>query len=105
MNSFMRNVGGSIGIALISTSIARVSRSGGAFHGGHATPGTPQYDSFVAGLSTTFQGHGAGSVDATHQAYGLVSFIIDRQATTTAYVEVISILPLLFLASFRFCSS
>jgi len=36
-------------------------------------------------------------VDATRQAHGLVSFIIDRQATTLAYVEVISILAVIIL--------
>jgi len=36
-------------------------------------------------------------VDATRQAYGLVSYIIDRQATTIAYVEVISILAIIIL--------
>jgi len=97
MNSFMRNVGGSIGIALISTSIARVAQRRRFSMVAHATPGTPQYDSLVAGLSKTFEGKGAGSVDATHQAYGLVSSIIDRQATTTAYVEVISILAVIIL--------
>jgi DHA2 family multidrug resistance protein len=97
MNSFMRNVGGSIGIALISTSIARVAQRRRSYMVAHATPGTPQYDSFINGLSQTFQKHGTGSVDATHQAYGLVSFMIDRQATTIAYVEVISILAVIIL--------
>jgi len=97
MNSFMRNVGGSIGIALISTSIARVAQRRRFSIVAHTTPGTPQYDSLVAGLSKTFEGKGAGSVDATHQAYGLVSYIIDRQATTIAYVEVISVLAIIIL--------
>ena len=97
MNSFMRNVGGSIGIALISTSIDRFSQRRRAFMVGHATPGTPQYDSLVGGLSQTFQNQGSGSVDATHKAYGLVSILIDRQATTTAYVEVISLLAIIIV--------
>ena len=97
MNSFMRNVGGSIGIALISTSIARISQQRRYSMVAHTTPGTPQYESLVAGLSQTFQGKGAGSVDATQQAHGLVSFMIDRQATTLAYVEVISILAVIIL--------
>ncbi len=41
-------------------------------------------------------------MDATRQAYGVVSLMIDRQATTLAYVEVISILALIILASFHF---
>jgi MFS transporter, DHA2 family, multidrug resistance protein len=63
----------------------------------HTTPGTPAYESLVTGLAQTFHGKGAGSVDATRQAYGLVSFLIDRQATTIAYVEVISILAVIIL--------
>ena len=98
MNSFMRNVGGSIGIALISTSIARVAQKRRNFMVAHATPGTPQYDSFVAGMSKTLQGQGSGSVDATHKAYGMLSSLIDRQATTIAYVEVISILAVIILS-------
>ena len=97
MNSFMRNVGGSIGIALISTSIARVAQRRRFSMVAHATPGTPPYDTLVAGLAKTFQRKGAGSVEATRQAQGLVSFIIDRQATTLAYVEVISILAVIIL--------
>jgi DHA2 family multidrug resistance protein len=97
MNSFMRNVGGSIGIALISTSIARIAQRRRSMMVAHTTPGTPQYESLVSGLSQTFQGKGAGSVEATRQAHGLVSFIIDKQATTLAYVEVISILAVIIL--------
>ena len=97
MNSFMRNVGGSIGIALISTSIARIAQQRRYRMVANTTPGTPQYEGLVAGLSQTFQGQGAGSVDATQQAHGLVSFMIDRQATTLAYVEVISILAVIIL--------
>jgi MFS transporter, DHA2 family, multidrug resistance protein len=98
MNSFMRNVGGSIGIALISTSIARVAQQRRHYMVAHATPGTPPYDGMVGGLTQTFQTQGSGNVDAAHRAYGLVSIMIDRQATTIAYVEVISILSLIILA-------
>jgi DHA2 family multidrug resistance protein len=97
MNSFMRNVGGSIGIALISTSIARVAQKRRNFMVAHATPGSPPYDGFVGGMTRTLQGKGASSVDAARQAHGIVSFMIDRQATTIAYVEVISVLAVIIL--------
>jgi DHA2 family multidrug resistance protein len=97
MNSFMRNVGGSIGIALISTSIARVAQKRRNFMVAHATPGSPPYEGFVGGMTQTLQGKGASSVDAARQAHGIVSFMIDRQATTIAYVEVISVLAIIIL--------
>jgi DHA2 family multidrug resistance protein len=97
MNSFMRNVGGSIGIALISTSIARISQQRRYSMVANTTPGTPQYENLVGGLSQTIQGKGAGSVDAARQAHGIISYMIDKQATTLAYVEVISILAVIIL--------
>jgi DHA2 family multidrug resistance protein len=97
MNSFMRNVGGSIGIALISTSIARIGQQRRHSMVAHTLPGMPVYDSLVAGLSHTLQGKGADSVEATRQAHGVISYMIDSQATTLAYVEVISILAVVIL--------
>ena len=97
MNSFMRNVGGSIGIAVISTTITRIAQRRRHFLVAHATPGTPQFDGFIAGMSKTLHGAGSGSVDATHKAYGILSFVLDRQATTIAYVEVISVLAVIIL--------
>src|SRR5271165_7047565 len=98
MNSFMRNIGGSIGIALISTSIARIAQSRRYNMVAQTTPGSPAYEGLVGGLSQTLQSKGAGSVTAAQQAHSLVSFMIDRQATTLAYVEVISILAVIILS-------
>ena len=98
MNSFMRNVGGSIGIALISTSIARIAQHRRSSMIAHMTPGTPSYEGMVSGLTETLKGKGADGVYAAQQAHGIVSFMIDRQATTLAYVEVISILAVIILS-------
>ena len=51
MNSFVRNVGGSIGIALISTSISRIAQQRRQTLVGHAAPGTPAYEGMVGGLT------------------------------------------------------
>ena len=60
MNSFVRNVGGSIGIALISTSISRIAQQRRSMMVAHTTPGTPQYESMMGGLTQTLKGKGAG---------------------------------------------
>src|ERR1700682_2166931 len=44
MNSFMRNVGGSIGIALISSAISRIGQQRRHSLVGHMSPGSPAYD-------------------------------------------------------------
>jgi len=97
MNSFVRNIGGSIGIALISTSIARIGQQRRNSLVAHAIPGTSAYESLTSGLAQTLHVLGAGSGDATRKAYGLLSFLIDRQAATLAYVEVISALAVVVL--------
>ena len=97
MNSFMRNVGGSIGIALITTSISRIGQQRRNDLIAHTTPGSPAYERLVGGLTQTLKNQGAGTTEATRQAYGLVSGMIDRQASTLAYVEVISILAVIVL--------
>jgi DHA2 family multidrug resistance protein len=97
MNSFVRNIGGSIGIAVISTSLSRLAQRRRNFLVGHAAPGAPAYESYVNGLGQTFKGQGASGADAARKTYGVVSFLIDRQATTLAYVEVISLLAVIVL--------
>ena len=59
----------------------------------------------VGGLAQMLKGHGSSSADATQQAYGMVSGMIDRQATTLAYVEVISMLAVIVLCLVPFSSS
>jgi hypothetical protein len=51
----------------------------------------------MGGLTQTLKNQGASTTEARRQAYGLVSGLIDRQATTLAYVEVISILAVIVL--------
>jgi len=101
MNSFVRNIGGSIGIAVISTSISRIAQRRRNFLVAHAAPGSPPYDSFMAGLTRTFQKQGAAG-DAARQSYGMLSNLINRQATTIAYGEVISILAVIVLCLLPF---
>jgi len=68
----------------------------------NTTPGTPAYENMLGGLTQTLKNHGKSSSEATRQAYGMISGMIDRQAATMAYVEVISILALvvIFLVPF-----
>jgi len=102
MNSFMRNVGGSIGIAVITASISRIGQQRRNTLMANTTPGTPAYENMLGGLTQTLKNHGKSSSEATRQAYGMISGMIDRQAATMAYVEVISILALvvIFLVPF-----
>jgi MFS transporter, DHA2 family, multidrug resistance protein len=90
-------VGGSIGIALITASVSRIGQQRRNSLVANTTPGSPAYENLVSGLTQTLKKQGAGTTQATRQAYGLVSGMIERQATTLAYVEVISVLAVIVL--------
>ena len=98
MNSFMCNVGGSIGIALISTYISRIGQQRRGSLTAHTAPGSPAFENMTNGLAAKLHSQGAGSVEATRQAHGMISAMIDRQATTLGYVQVISFLSLMLIA-------
>lgn len=97
MNSFMRNVGGSIGIALISSSISRIGQQRRGSLTAHTAPGSPVFENMTNGLAQTLQRQGAGRVEAMQKAHGMMSLLIERQAATLAYVDVISMLALIVL--------
>jgi MFS transporter, DHA2 family, multidrug resistance protein len=96
MNSFVRNVGGSIGIAVISSSITRQVAQHQNYLVAHAVPGNGAFDRMASGLEQTLRNQGAPF--PTEQAYGRISGLIAGQATTLAYIDVIS-----FLSVMVFC--
>jgi DHA2 family multidrug resistance protein len=102
MNSFVRNIGGSIGIALITTSISRIAQQLQNSLNKNTTPGSPAYENLLGGLTQLLKNRGANSTSATQQAHGLVSGMIERQATTLAYVHVIYILALIIICLLPF---
>jgi DHA2 family multidrug resistance protein len=97
MNSFVRNIGASIGIALISASISRVGTMHRVYLIGQTTPGSSAFENLRGGLTQTLQDKGANHVDATRQAYGMIANMIQRQATTMAYVDVLGFLALMVI--------
>ena len=51
MNAFIRNVGGSIGIAVISTFLSRLEQKHQTFMVANARPGNPAFDAMVKGMT------------------------------------------------------
>jgi DHA2 family multidrug resistance protein len=95
MNAFVRNIGGSIGIALLSTMLTRVSQQNQNTLSRHTHPGNPAFDNLVNGISQALQNAGLEATAATQQAYGRVMGMIQLQATTLAYVKVITLMAII----------
>jgi DHA2 family multidrug resistance protein len=100
-----RNIGGSVGISLVTTMLDRRTQFHQARLVSHLTPGTPQFQALHNGLSHALIAHGSQAALASRQAYGLISGMVQRQAAMLAYIDDFRILgiatlvmiPLVFL--------
>jgi DHA2 family multidrug resistance protein len=95
MNAFVRNIGGSIGIALLSTMLTRVVQQNQNTLVRHTQVGNPAFDNMVSGISQTLQNAGMEATAATQQAYGRVMGMVQLQASTLAYIKVIMLMAIL----------
>ncbi|HWB83699.1 MAG TPA: DHA2 family efflux MFS transporter permease subunit [Bryobacteraceae bacterium] len=95
MNSFVRNLGGGIGIALISTSLTRQVQQHQNFLTAHATPSNPAFDQMTNGMSRMLESQGAAH--PLQQTYGRIAGLIEGQAATLGYIDVMSMMALVVL--------
>ena len=97
MNLF-RNIGGSGGIAMISTVLARRQQ----FHQGtlvsHVTPLDYGYTETLQGTAAGLVAKGASAADAAGQAQGVLYGMVQKQAAMMAVADTFWILALVFLA-------
>jgi len=100
----MQNIGGSIGIALVTTLVARGSQAHQALMVGHLTPTDPAFRHRLAAAQAMLARH-SDPVTATHQAYAFIYNTLNQQAHLWAFVDtfrifglmVLCCLPLIFL--------
>ncbi len=94
ITNLARNVGGSIGISLLSTFLLRLSQRHQVYLVAHASVSDPAFVQQVAGLTKTFTSQGMAPNVATQQAYTMISRMISGQATTLAYIDIISVMAI-----------
>jgi DHA2 family multidrug resistance protein len=102
--NLMLNLGGSIGIALVTTLVARGAQAHQALMVGHLTPTDPVFTQRLAAAQHALAQQ-TDPVTATHQAYGLIYGTLNAQAHLWAFVDtfrvfglmVLCCLPLIFL--------
>lgn len=103
--NLFRNLGGSVGIAILSTILARRSQFHQTVLASNMVPGNPPYDTFIAHAKALFESHGMAAVDAAHAAMGAAYGQLVQQASllgmmdTFFIVAVISVavMPLVFI--------
>jgi DHA2 family multidrug resistance protein len=93
-----RNMGGSSGIAICTTLIARREQ----FHQqrliGNLSPFNPAFQSALAGTKQLLMTNGANSAQAAAQAQGMLYNSMQQQAAMLSFNEVFWVLGVLFLA-------
>ena len=102
--NLMLNLGGSVGIALVTTLVARGAQAHQALMVGHLTPADPGFVRQLHAAQAMLALH-SDPVTATDQAYALFYNLLNQQAHLWAFVDtfrvfglmVLCCLPLIFL--------
>jgi DHA2 family multidrug resistance protein len=84
-----RNMGGDVGIAFVTTLIARRSQVHQAALSTHTTPYDPSFQSRLSAMTQAFQHAGAASVDAAKEATAAMYRQLVLQATQLAYLDAL----------------
>jgi DHA2 family multidrug resistance protein len=103
--NLMRNIGGSLGIAVATTLLARRQQVHTSILGAHVDAYNPQARALLDQLRASFMARGADFATATDQARGAVFGLVQRHAAMLSFTDVfrlmavffLSLLPLLFL--------
>lgn len=98
MVNLFRNLGGAVGIAIVSTATERWAQLHQDTFSMHLTPFAPMYRHQLTGLSTELLNAGVSAPDAIHQAIGRIYAMVQMQATTEAYLDTIKLLAVVCLA-------
>ena len=92
-----RNIGGSTGIAVITTMLSRRSQFHQQVLVSHLTPYDSTYRATLDGLAAKLMQQGVNSVEAAAKAQGMVYGMVQRQAAVLAFIDIFWVLGVTFL--------
>jgi DHA2 family multidrug resistance protein len=100
-----RNIGGSVGISVVTTMLDRRSQYHLDRLSSHLAAGNLSMQNTLQGAARNFQAHGFSAADAMHKAYALLYGNAIQQATMLAYIDnfwllgvaILLMIPLPFL--------
>jgi DHA2 family multidrug resistance protein len=96
--NLMRNIGGSLGIAMATTVLARRQQLHTSVLGAHVDVYSPEARAFLEQLRGVFLARGADLATATREAQAAVWGLVQRQAAMLSFTDVFRMMALLFLA-------
>ncbi len=93
-----RNIGGSFGIAVMTTFLTRRNQFHYARLGESLTAGSIETQQVLAGLKSWFRTHGEDPYTAGQKALGALNGMLQKQASMLSFVEAFWIMAVMFLA-------
>ncbi len=97
-NSLIRQVGGSVGLAIFATLLTRYRVTARNGLTAHLTPGRHEVMERLAGNSGFLRSHGVDSGSASSGATALLAGTLERQATVLSFEKTFLLAGILFLA-------
>ena len=94
--NLMRNIGGSFGIAAMTTFLARRGQVHRNQLIAHVTPYDPTVRNMMRGMRGWFISHGSNSVDAAKKSMGAIYGMV-QQAALLSFVEAFWVMGVIFL--------
>jgi DHA2 family multidrug resistance protein len=85
--NLMRNVGGSVGISIVSTMLARRAQVHQAMMTSHLSPLNPVYQNTIQSYQANLS-HQMSPSDAQGKALGLITGVVQQQATMGAVIDI-----------------
>ena len=95
--NLMRNIGASVGIAMVETMQVRKAQMHINILDEHVNPANPLARQTIDGLRALFMSQGKDAVTATHDAYAAVWAMVQQQAAMLAYNDAFRFLALMFV--------
>jgi DHA2 family multidrug resistance protein len=93
-----RNLGGSVGISLVTTLQTRLTQRHQNMLVSHMTPLDPRYRAALHGLAAMLHIHGSSTATAAQQAQVILYGELQRQSAMLAFIDVYWILGVVCLA-------
>lgn len=95
--NLLRNVGGSIGIAIADTYLFRRQQMYTSMLGKNVNPYNPAASSMIEGIRGSLVARGQDAATALHQAYAAMFGMIQRQAAMLSFVDTFRLMGGIFL--------
>ncbi len=95
--NLMRNIGGSVGIATVTTIVARKTQSNINILGSYVTPFGDTARQAFEGARAMFMSKGMDLATATQQAYASIYGVVQREAAMLSFIHAFRLLAIVFI--------